>query len=299
MERLLRDKKMILVFVGPALLLFVCVFLGPMIYGLAMSLFKWNGISAPTWYGFENFIYMFTKDTVFPIALKNSLFFVVFSLITQQLLGLLIAIILTNNIKFKNLFKNIYYLPVVLSSAAVGLLWMFIFNPTVGALNQLLKGIGLESWQQFWLTDTSNGLFPLPLWMIGLVSMWQYMGSTMMLYMAAIQGIPEDMYEAAYIDGASRIKCIWYITLPMIRSMIKISTVLSCVGSLKFFDLIFTMTNGGPAHLTEVLASHLYNQSFKFWDYSYGSALSVILVILCLLFTFVLNKLIKVESYTD
>ena len=100
-----------------------------MIYGLAMSLFKWNGISAPTWYGFENFIYMFTKDTVFPIALKNSLFFVVFSLITQQLLGLLIAIILTNNIKFKNLFKNIYYLPVVLSSAAVGLLWMFIFNP--------------------------------------------------------------------------------------------------------------------------------------------------------------------------
>lgn len=296
MERLLRDKKMIVAFVGPVLLLFVCVLLGPMIYGLSLSLFRWNGISAPEFIGLDNFIRMFTTDTTFPIALKNSLFFVVFSLITQQILGLTIAIVLTNNIKFKNLFKNIYYLPVVLSSAAVGLLWMFIFNPKMGALNNLLTMIGLESWNRMWLVETA-GLFPLPLFCIGFVSMWQYMGSTMMLYMAAIQGIPEEMYEAAYIDGASRIKCIWHITLPLIRPMVKISTVLSCIGSLKFFDLVFTMTNGGPSHLTEVLATHLYQQSFLFWDYSYGSALSIILVILCLAFTFVLNKLVKVESY--
>ena len=296
MERMLRDKKMILIFVGPALILFLAVLVGPMIYGLALSFFSWNGIAAPEWYGINNFTYMFTVDTTFPIALKNTLFFVIFSLITQQLLGLLIAIILTNNIKLKNLFKNIYYLPVVLSSAAVGLLWMFIFNPTVGALNQLLTSIGLESWTHMWLVET-GGWLPLPLWCIGLVAMWQYMGSTMMLYMAAIQGIPETLYEAAYIDGASRIKCIWYVTLPLIRPMIKISTVLSCVGSLKFFDLIFTMTAGGPSHMTEVLASHLYTQAFKNWNYSYGSALSVVLVILCLLFTFILNKLIKVENY--
>ena len=142
-----------------------------------------------------------------------------------------------------------------------------------------------------------GGWLPLPLWCIGLVAMWQYMGSTMMLYMAAIQGIPESLYEAAYIDGASRIKCIRYITLPLITPMVKISTVLSCIGSLKFFDLIYTMTRGGPAHATEVLASHLYTRSFTQWEYGYGSALAIILVILCLLFTFVLNKLVKVENY--
>lgn len=296
MERLLRDKKMILLFVGPALLLFVCILLGPMIYGIALSLFKWDAITPPTFAGFDNFVFMFTQDVTFWTALKNSLFFVVFSLISQQFLGLLTAIILTNNIKFKNLFKNIYYLPVVLSSAAVGLLWSFIFHPSIGVMNKLLEAIGLGALQQQWLSDI-NGWLPIPLWCIGFVAMWQYMGSTMMLYMAAIQGIPESLYEAAYIDGASRIKCIRYITLPLITPMVKISTVLSCIGSLKFFDLIFTMTKGGPAHATDVLASHLYTRAFTQWEYGYGSALAVILVILCLLFTFVLNKLIKVDNY--
>ncbi len=296
MERLLRDKKMILLFVGPALVLFVCILLGPMIYGIALSLFRWDAITAPTFIGFDNFVFMFTQDVTFWTAFKISIFFVIFSLVSQQLLGLTTAIILTSNIRFHNLFKNIFYLPVVLSSAAVGLLWSFIFHPKIGAINQILAAIGLGSFQPQWLYDIS-GWLPLPLWCIGFVAMWQYMGSTMMLYMAAIQGIPETLYEAAFIDGAGRIKCIRYITLPLITPMVKISTVLSCIGSLKFFDLIYTMTNGGPAHATEVLASHLYTRAFKLWEYGYGSSLAVILVILCLLFTFVLNKLIKVENY--
>lgn len=294
MERLLRDKKMILLFVGPAVLLFVCIILGPMIYGVALALFQWDGMSDPKFIGFDNFTFMFTQDVTFWVSFKNSIFFVIFSLISQQFLGLLTAIILTNNIKFKNLFKNIYYLPVVLSSAAVGLLWSFIFHPQIGVLNGLLLTFGVTG--PNWLYEIS-GWLPLPLWCIGIVAMWQYMGSTMMLYMAAIQGIPESLYEAAYIDGASRIKCIRYITLPLITPMVKISTVLSCIGSLKFFDLIFTMTRGGPAHATEVLASHLYTRSFAQWEYGYGSALAIILIVLCLLFTFVLNKLVKVENY--
>ncbi len=294
MERLLRDKKMILIFVGPAVLLFICILLGPMLFGIGLSLFNWDAMSAPTFNGIDNFVFMFTQDTVFWTALKNSLFFVIFSLISQQLLGLVVAIILTNNIKFKNLFKNIYYLPVVLSSAAVGLLWSFIFHPTIGVLNGLLAAIGIQG--PNWLAQI-GGPFPLPLWCIGIVAAWQYMGSTMMLYMAAIQGIPETLYEAAYIDGASRIKCIRHITLPLITPMVKISTVLSAVGSLKFFDMIYTMTRGGPSNQTEVLASHLYNRAFAKWEYGYGSSLAIILVILCLLFTFILNKLIKVENY--
>ena len=294
MERLLRDKKMILVFVGPAILLFCVILLAPLVYGITLSLFQWNAITDPVFIGIDNFIFMFTQDVIFWTAFKNSIFFVIFSLCSQQLLGLYVAIILTNNMKFKNLFKNIYYLPVVLSSAAVGLLWSFIFHPKIGVINQLLALIGIQGPQ--WLFDIT-GWLPLPLWCIGLVAMWQYMGSTMMLYMAAIQGIPETLYEAAYIDGASRIRCIRYITLPLIRPMVKISTVLSCVGSLKFFDLIYTMTGGGPSHATDVLASHLYNRAFRQYEYGYGSSLSIILVILCLLFTFVLNKLVKVENY--
>lgn len=294
MERLIRDKKMILVFIGPALLLFMLILLAPMVYGITLSLFRWDAIKDPVFIGIDNFVFMFTQDVIFWTALKDSIFFVFFSLCSQQLLGLIVAIILTNNIKFKNLFKNIYYLPVVLSSAAVGLLWSFIFHPKIGVLNQLLAVVGIQGPQ--WLFEIT-GWLPLPLWCIGIVAAWQYMGSTMMLYMAAIQGIPETLYEAAYIDGASRIKCIRYITLPLIRPMVKISTVLTCVGSLKFFDLIYTMTGGGPSHMTDVLASHLYNRAFKQYEYGYGSSLSIILVVLCLLFTFVLNKVIRVENY--
>lgn len=296
MEKMRRDKKTIALFVAPAFILFVLVLLVPIVFGAGLSLFSWDGIGKAKFVGLNNFAFMFTKDATFPVALKNTIFFLVMSFFLQQLMGLSMALILTGRVKHKNFFKNIYYMPAVLSGTAVGLMWGFIFNARMGAINNLLKALGLESMVRMWLVEP-NGLFPLPMWCIAFVAMWQFMGTIMLLYMAAILDIPESLFEAAYIDGASRKQAIFNITLPLLKPMLKVSTILSCIGSLKFFDLIFSMTGGGPSHLTEVIATHLYQRSFTMWQYGYGSSLAVVLVALCLIFTFIINKIIRVENY--
>ena len=227
------------------------------------------------------------------MALKNSIFFMVFSVVSQQIIGLLLAVLLTNIKKGRNFFKNIYYLPCVLSSAALGLLWAFMFNPKMG-INQILAVFGIKG--PMWLGDVS-GFISLPMWVIAFIALWQYVGQNMMLYMAQIMGISTDMYEASYIDGASKTKSFLYITLPLIKPMMITSISLNCIGSLKFFDLIYSMTQGGPNHNSEVLATHLYNEGFRYFKYGYSSTIAVILLLLCLIITFIINKCIKVENY--
>ena len=227
------------------------------------------------------------------IALKNSLFFLIFSVVTQLIAGLILAALLTNIKKGRDFFKNVYYLPCVLSSAALGLLWMFVFTPKLG-INQILAQFGIEG--PLWLMDT-KGFIILPMWVIASVSLWQYVGQSMMLYMAQISGISGSLYEASYIDGCTKAQSFRYITLHLIRPMVATAMSLNAIGSLKFFDLIFNMTEGGPNHMTDVLATHLYQQGFKYFKYGYASAIGTILLIMCLIVTFIINKFVKVENY--
>ena len=292
MDKLLRDKKAIALFVGPGLILFTLVLFVPICQSVYYSLCEYNALTKPEFVGLKNYISLL-KDEVMLIALKNSLFFMVFSVVSQLLIGLILAAILMNIEKGRNIFKNIYYLPCVLSSAALGLLWMFIFSPKLG-INQFLDLLGIEG--PLWLMDV-NGFINLPMKVIAFVALWQYVGQSMMLYMAQISGIGKDVYEAAYIDGASKFKAFFTITLPLIRPMVATAMSLNCIGSLKFFDLIFNMTEAGPNHQTEVLATHLYTQGFKYFKYGYASAIGVVLLGLCLIVTFMINKFVKVDNY--
>lgn len=293
MDKLLRNKKAIIVFVAPAFLLFTFILFIPIIQVVYYSLCDYSGLTKPNFIGLKNYITILTKDDTMKIALKNSIFFMLFSAISQQIMGLFLAVLLTNIKKGRNVFKNIYYLPSVLSSAALGLLWAFMFNPKIG-INQLLSYIGIKG--PNWLFATS-GFITLPMWVIGFVALWQYVGQTMMLYMAQISGISKDVYEAAYMDGADKGKAFHYITLPLIKPMMVTSLSLNCIGSLKFFDLIYNMTQGGPNHTTDVLATHLYMQGFQYFKYGYASAISIVLLMLCLLVTGLIHKIIKVETY--
>ena len=293
MDRILKDKKAIFLFVFPGTLLFTLVLVIPVIQVLYYSLCEFDGITTPKFVGFANFKELIFNDATMRIALKNSLFFTVFSAITQQVLGLLLAVLLTNINKGRNLFKNIYYLPCVLSSAALGLLWAFLFNPRMG-INQILAQFGIQG--PMWLADT-KGFIVLPMWMIAIIALWQYVGTNMMLYMAQITGISKELYEASYVDGASKVKSFWYITLPLIRPMMVTSLSLNCIGSLKFFDLVYNMTKAGPNHRTEVIATHLYTQGFQYFKFGYASAIAVVLLLMCLLVTLIVNRCIKVETY--
>ncbi|MBQ7359315.1 MAG: sugar ABC transporter permease [Lachnospiraceae bacterium] len=293
MDKILRDKKAIVIFVAPAFLLFTLVLFIPICQSVFYSFCEYNALTKPKFIGLENYRQLFTIDPIMGTALKNSLFFLVFSVVTQLIAGLILAALLTNIKKGRNFFKNVYYLPCVLSSAALGLLWMFVFTPKLG-INQILAEFGIEG--PLWLMET-EGFIILPMWVIAFVALWQYVGQSMMLYMAQISGISTDLYEAAYIDGCTKVKAFRYITLPLIRPMVATAMSLNAIGSLKFFDLIFNMTEGGPNHMTEVLATHLYTQGFKYFKYGYASAIGVVLLVVCLIVTFVINKFVKTDNY--
>ncbi|HCL01574.1 MAG TPA: sugar ABC transporter permease [Lachnoclostridium phytofermentans] len=293
MDKIFRNKLAIILFITPALLMFTAILLIPICQTFYYSLCDWNALTSPKFVAFDNFKRLFVKDKIMRTALKNSLFFMLFSAITQQILGLILAGILTNIKRGRNLFKNIYYLPAVLSSAALGLLWSFLFNPKIG-INQIIAYFGVEG--PLWLMDT-KGFIVLPMWVIAFVALWQYTGTTMMLYMAQISGISKTLYEASYIDGASKFKSFFTITLPLIKPMVATTLSLNCIGSLKFFDLVYNMTQGGPNHRTDVLATHLYNEGFQYFKYGYANAIGVVLLLMCLIVTVVINRSIKVKNY--
>ncbi len=295
MEKLLRDKKAIFVFVAPAAILFTVVLFVPIVYSFYISLCDWNALTDPVFVGFKNFREMFVKDKIFKDALKNSIFFTIFSLITQQALGLLLAVVLSNLRHGKNTFKNIYYLPCVLSSAALGLLFSFLLKPNMG-LNQVLALFGIEG--PAWLMSV-KGYIPVTMWVIAVVALWIYVGTTMMLYMAGIAGIDKSLFEAAYIDGAGKMQTFRHITLPLLKPMAKTTISLTCIGSLKFFDLVYNMTQGGPNNKTHTLATWLYFEGFNYFKYGYASAISVVLLVLCLVVTIVVNKTINTTDFEN
>ncbi len=294
MNKIFRNKLAIFIFAGPALILFTIVLFVPICTSIYYSFCEYDTATrAYNLVGIQNYKNLLS-DPVMHTALKNSLFFLVFSCISQLIMGLLLAGLLTNIKKGRNVFKNIIYLPCVLSSAALGLLWMFIFSDKLG-INNLLEQIGIKG--PHWMSDI-NGFIILPMWVIAFVALWQYVGQSMMLYMAQISGIDKSLYEASYIDGCSKLQAFRHITLPLIKPMVGTAMSLNAIGSLKFFDLIFNMTDENALnHELDVLATHLYRQGFKFTKYGYASAIGVVLIILCLISTAIINRIFKVDTY--
>ena len=292
MDKLYRNKKAIAVFVLPGLLLFTFILFIPICQSVYYSFCDYNALTPPKWVGLQNYKTLM-EDAIFKTSLKNSIFFMIFSCLSQLFFGLVFAAILTNINKGRNLFKNIIYLPCVLSSSALGLLWMFVFSPKLG-INRIIESWGMEG--PLWLMDT-KGVIILPMWVLAFVALWQYVGQSMMLFMAQISGISKSLYESSYIDGCNKAKSFIHITLPLIKPMVATSVSLNAIGSLKFFDLVYNMTEGGPNNMTQVLATDLYQEGFKYFKQGYASAIGVFLLVLCLLVTFLVNKFLKSENY--
>ena len=302
MDKLLKNKLAIFIFVAPALILFTVVLFIPIATSFYYALCDYSKATRSyTFIGLGNFSKML-RDPTMRIALKNSLFFLIFSCVSQLIMGLLLAGLLTNIQKGRNFFKNIIYMPCVLSSAALGLLWAFLFHAKVG-INNLLANMGIidkAANGPAWLYSIT-GFITLPMWVIAFVALWQYVGQSMMLYMAQISGISKSLYEASYIDGATKVKAFRYITLPLIKPMVGTAMSLNAIGSLKFFDLIYSMLGDKTENQKmDVLATYLYRTGFSSKGgnhYGYASAIGIVLVILCLIATAIINKIFKTESY--
>lgn len=272
-------KGFLLLFTLPTLVLYLVLYVWPFIYAFYLSLFRWKGYSLTdmVYSGLYNYEKLFNDEIVW-IGLKNNLFFLVWSTLIIFVLSLFFATCLTRNkrLRFPSFYRVVYFFPNVLSIIVVGVLWMFIFNPNFGLLNGLLETLGLESWIQNWLGDknTVMGALVAP-------QAWMYIGFYMILFIAAMQNVPEEYYESAMIDGAGPIRQFFSITIPLIWSTVRTALVFFVVNAFsRTFALVNVVTNGGPNHASELMTTYLYNQAFTYSDFGYGSAIGVVLFVI-------------------
>ncbi|KEQ23088.1 carbohydrate ABC transporter permease [Paenibacillus tyrfis] len=261
----------------PATLIFVFFAIIPIFWSAYYGFFDWKGIGAAKFIGFDNYVEVI-RDPIFWLSFKNNMLIVAASVFGQIPIALILALVLTSSSLFHRMIRASVFMPMVLSSVVVGIIWSYIYHPQIGILNFLLDALGLESWKMQWLSDPKISMYML---MIPII--WNYIGPYMIMFIAALQNISPEIDDASRIDGVGPVRKLFSITLPMIWDTIKVAVVLCISGSLKAFDLIYVMTNGGPAHSTELLASYMYNNTFNVFRFGYGSAVSTAIIILSLL----------------
>ncbi|MBP3953040.1 carbohydrate ABC transporter permease [Bacillus suaedae] len=282
MNKVMSNKWFISLYVLPALLLVSVLIFIPLVLTGYYGLMKWDGIGAMQFIGLENYITVI-QDEKFWSSAGHSFLLAVFSTLSL-IVYLAVSMILASKIKGSDILRKIYLIPMLLSSVAIAQLWIKIYNPSNGMLNTMLGWFGVTE-PPLWLADPN-----IVLMSIFIPILWQYAGFYILIYYAALKGIPESIMEAAKIDGASPIQIAYRIKLPLIMNVVKVTVVLAIVGSLKYFDLIFVMTGGGPNGASEVMASYMYKLAFGTNDFGYGSAVGFMLLIITLVVTVIIRK---------
>ncbi len=279
----------VFLFLLPALALFVGILIAPIIKSLYYSFFNWNGMGEMTWKGLGNYTELFTSDAIgFLKALRNAIILAALSVFIQLPVSLGLALVLGRGIRGEKPFLSIYFMPVLISTVVIGQLWLKIYNPDYGLLNSALRGLGLDNLTHIWLGEKGTALMA-----VFVPTLWQFVGYHMLLMYAGVKGVSPDIREAAKIDGANESQVNRYIVIPSIKPILKVSVIFAVTGSLKSFDLIYVLTNGGPLHATEVPSTVMIEMLFKRNRYGMGSAIAVMMIILCFAFALLITRAFK------
>ena len=273
----------------PAVLFFLLIVAAPVGMSMYYSFFKWDGIGKGTFILFDNFKELFfqNKDT-FPASVFHSFIFVLLSVFIQLPVSLFLALVLAGGIKKESFFRTVYFIPVIISTVVIGQLWLKIYHPDYGLLNLLLRTLRLENLTQAWLGDLKTVMMS-----VFVPVLWQYVGYHMLLMYAAIKSIAPEIYEAALIDGAGPVQIASKITIPLITPMLKVCVTFAVIGSLKIFDLIFVLTNGGPAHASEVPSTLMVKTIFLSYRYGYGSAMAIFIIAECFICAYLVDRIFR------
>lgn len=289
MKKILSDKKIILLFILPALLLFSFIVILPICRSVWYSSLEWDGIGRGRFAGWKNYAGLITgAGGRFPRALWNSVLLALLSVGVQLPLAFILARILAGGVRGEGFFRSVYFIPVIISTVVIGQMWLKIYNPQYGLLNNFLEQIGWESMKREWIgaKETALAAVFIPL-------IWQYIGYHTLLFYAGIKTVPKEILEAAQIDGAGPWKSTIHVLIPNILPIIEICVILAVIGSLKTFDLIYVITGGGPLHATEVPTILMFNTIFHRMNYGGGSAMAIVIIAECLLFTLLIQRFFK------
>lgn len=290
--RLYNNKKTIFLYVSAAFLFVVVFIYIPIIQNFAYSLYQWSSFSKEKVFVGFKYYYRLFEDPIFYTALKNNALYAVISIFCQVFIGLVIASILEDKVmrKFQTFFRTIFFLPSVISITVVGLLWQLIYDPNIGIVNNFLMTVGLNDWTHAWLGESTTAMLS-----VIFVSQWQYTGYISLLFLIAIQKIPAELYEAAMIDGASKIQTFFYITLPQVKNMVLVTSTITVIGAFKVFDEVYIMTGGGPGNATEVLASYMYRVGFRNDEMGYAAAIATVVFVITFTLTMLQFKIAAFE----
>lgn len=270
------------IYVFPALAVFILFKGYPTIHNLYLTLFSWDGISPEKLYvGAKNYLDML-GDYVLWRALANTAIYVAVTVVTEVGGGLLLALLFSLKFRGSSVFRLLAFSPFMIPMVAVGILWSLILDPYVGVINGLLRAVGLEVLARPWLGNSKTALISI----LG-VSFWRFVGFNMILFFGALQRMPKELYEAAHLDGASQGRVFRNITIPLLRETTTVVTLYCVIGGINMFDLFWVMTQGGPAHTTEILSTWAVLKAFKFFQMGYGATIVTVILVLCVAATVV------------
>lgn len=273
-----RSGLSVVVFLVPPLLLYGIAVLLPIVQSLVLSFFRWDGITDMAFVGIDNYVKMLTRDDVFWTAFANAVGYLAICLVLQLGGALVVASLLTALPKARELVKTIYLLPAVISTVAIAILFQRIYSlEPVGLINQALAWIGLEGLQNAWLSNVQTVLAA-----VSIPEGWRFTGLYMLIIYAALIAVPRELEEAARLDGASWWQVFWRIRFPYIRPVWITTTIMATTFALRGFDIPYLLTGGGPGQASELLTTYMYKTAFVHTDYGYASAISVFIVIECL-----------------
>ncbi|MFO7320535.1 MAG: sugar ABC transporter permease [Chloroflexota bacterium] len=266
--------------IAPAWIIFAVFVIVPIINTIYLSFFKY-GLTDPNiqFIGLQNYQQLL-NDPVFWRALRNNGIILIGSVVIQVGIGVVLAAVLSRGIRRgRAFFRTVHFAPVVLSSVAVGILWQLIYDPGVGILNAFLRFLGVRPPVQGWLGDPNLAIFAI----LG-AACWQYTGYVMTIVLAGMQSVPNELYEASALDGANELQNFFYITLPVSRNVIIAAILVTMIGAVKVFDVVYVLTRGGPANASQVLGTYIYYNAFTINQAGYASAIAVVLLVIALAF---------------
>jgi len=274
-----------MLFVAPALFFYLLFLIGPIFDTIQISFHRWNGMTPHMEFiGFENYRTLLS-DPIFFRALLNNIYWILFTVFVPVFLGLILSVIVSQSfVRFRLVFRVVYYIPAVVSLVAVAIVWRWIYNPMFGILTRFIEALGMTS--PDWLGDPTWALFSLLI-----AGSWTYYGFCMVIFMAALAGQDVTYSEAARIDGANAVQLFFHVTLPMIKNTVTLLVLNSLIGSFKVFELVYVMTRGGPFRSTEVISTYMISTAFNLNQVGYGASIAVVLAIIIAICSIIYLKL--------
>jgi ABC-type sugar transport system permease subunit len=283
-----RERAIDLLFLAPTLAILAGFLFYPLVYGLVLSVHDTKGFDLTNFVGLDHYAHAIFGDAVFHQALLNTVLFTGAAVVLQTGLGLVLAVLVADVKRGRTLLRFAFFVPFVLASVAVGAVWKFLYAPYFGIVPTVGSALGFNTLTVAPLADVHWAL-----WAIMAAFLWRFVGFTMVVYLAAIQSLPREYYEHAHLEGAGRFQQFRLVTWPLLWPQTFVLVLLTTLGTLRIFDMVWLMTQGGPSHATETVATDIYSTAFRFLNVGYAQAMAMILLVVILLLTVVEYRLLN------